>query len=226
MKNSSLLAGAGIAAVALLSTTGPSFADATLLNLVDPAQQSNTPTTLKFKASSSSTSLTLEGYKVGEFEFETAENIGVFLSGTTNNLLGVTWTLSAAAEGKTEQFSDSSSVNAVGFAAGVVGGYSFFGQTFATTAGSIYTAAGLHQSGCERQRIRGGDHRQCSRAEGHTPHWERHPRTGYLGDDAARLREPRFRRLSQGKTESPRGHLKIGRTRNPKRRAAQARDGF
>jgi len=189
MKNSSLSAGAGIAAVALLSTTGPSLADATLLNLRDPPQQSDTPYTLRFRASSSSTSLTIEGYKVGAFESERADNIGVFLSGATNNLLGSNWTLNVGSAGNAVQFSDSSSVSATGFSAGTVGSYDYFGQTFSTTVGRVYTVTldftNPDQSDSGFSVVTTGN---ALGLRGTRPIGSAVPEPSNLGDDARRLR--------------------------------------
>jgi len=123
---------------AILLSAASARADAILLSLTSASNQTNTPYALVFTATASSTTLSIAGYQVPDYENATQN--GVFLNGGGANLLGQTWGFTAAASGSdASQFSDGSSVNALDFA-GVSAGYSdTFSQTIATTAGSAYT---------------------------------------------------------------------------------------
>jgi hypothetical protein len=92
-----LLSAASLAAVALMMGTWVPARATTLLNLIDPPGQSDTPYALPFTASSSSTTISIAGYQVPSYE-QTSFN-GLFLGGTGPNLLGGTWTFIPAASG-------------------------------------------------------------------------------------------------------------------------------
>jgi hypothetical protein len=122
----------------MICVTGQGRADTTLLNLIDAPEQSNTPFSLSFVATQSSTTLSVAGYQVPSFE--QAEINGVFLGNTGPNLLGGTWVLTPAASGSdTNTFSDGTPVPALNFGAVVTGVYDTYSQTFATTPGQSYT---------------------------------------------------------------------------------------
>jgi hypothetical protein len=109
-----------------------------LLNLIDPVGQTDTPYSLSFTASDTTTSVSFGGYQLPDFEY--ASNIGVNEGGTGPNLLGSSWTFTPAAEGSDSgTFYDGTSVPALVFGGTVVGDYDTFSQSFATTVGQSYT---------------------------------------------------------------------------------------
>ena len=109
-----------------------------LLNLIDPPAQSNTPFVLSFTASDSSTTVSIGGYQVPEYE-QVTDN-GLFLDATGPNLLGGTWAFTPAASGSdSSTFSDGTSVPALSFGAVVVGDYDTYSQTIGTIPGQSYT---------------------------------------------------------------------------------------
>jgi PEP-CTERM motif len=110
----------------------------TLLNLIDPPAQSDTPYVLSFTASSSSTTISIGGYQVPAFEQVT--NNGLFLDGTGPNLLGGTWAFTPAASGSdSSTFYDGTSVPALSFGGVVVGDYDTYSQTIAMIPSQSYT---------------------------------------------------------------------------------------
>jgi hypothetical protein len=116
-----------------------------LLNLVDAPAQSNTPFALSFTASSSTTTISIEGYQVPSFE-QTTHN-GLFFNDAGPNLLGGTWTFTAAPSGSdTSQYSDGTSVPALSFGGVTVGSYDVYSQTIATTIGGVYTLDFLYSN--------------------------------------------------------------------------------
>jgi len=112
----------------------------TLLNLINPSTQLDTPYALSFTASSSSTTISIAGYQVpGD---ETTSQNGLFLDGTGPNLLGSTWSLvrGPLATSLAESFADPpDSVMGLLFGSQTIGGYDTFSQTIATIAGDSYT---------------------------------------------------------------------------------------
>lgn len=109
-----------------------------LLNLINPATQTNTPYSLSFVAGSASTTVSIEGYE-SPYQEESTDN-GLFLGGAGPNLLGQTWAFTpAAADSYAIQYSDGTSVNALLFGGYMVGDYDIFSQTIATTPGRSYT---------------------------------------------------------------------------------------
>jgi PEP-CTERM motif len=131
-----LLAAAAMFAV---GAVGQAPARATvLLNLSNSPVQADTPFSLPFTASGTSTQITIEGYQVPSFE--QSEQNGVFLDDTGPNLLGGSWTLTPAAMGSvTNTFSDGSPVPALNFGAIVVGDYDAYSQTIVTIPGDSYS---------------------------------------------------------------------------------------
>ncbi len=110
----------------------------TLLDLVNASPQTNTPFSLSFTATDTSTTVSFAGFQVPSGE--TATQIGLFLGGNAPNLLGQVWDFVPAAEGSlSSQFNDGSSVNGLEFAGVVVGFFDTYSQTVATTIGDSYT---------------------------------------------------------------------------------------
>jgi hypothetical protein len=116
-----------------------------LLNLIDAPAQTNTPFALSFTASSSTTTVSIEGYQVPSFE-RTTQN-GLFLNGAGPNLLGSTWNFTPAPSGSdTSTFSDGTSVPAISLGGVTVGSYDVYSQTIATAIGSVYTLDFLYSN--------------------------------------------------------------------------------
>ncbi len=131
----------------LVWATGQARADI-LLNLIDPPAQSDTPFALSFAASDSTTTVSIGGYQVPEFEQVT--NNGLFLDGTGPNLLGGTWAYTPAPSGgDSSTFSDGTSVPALSFGAVVVGAYDTYSQTIATIPGQSYSLDFLFSNSTE-----------------------------------------------------------------------------
>ncbi len=108
-----------------------------LLDLTNPAVQTDTPYSLSFTATGSSTTLSVAGYQVPSEE-EVRLN-GVYLGASITNLLGTTWSFVPAALGSSAtQYSDGTSVNALEFAGYAAGYYDTFSQSFSTIAGDNY----------------------------------------------------------------------------------------
>jgi PEP-CTERM motif-containing protein len=135
IKSFRLSLGAGFLSV--LAFASPAYS-AALLNLTNPAAQTDTPFALSFDAIGSATTISIAGYQVPSFESVTQN--GVFLNGGGPNLLGSSWIFTPAASGSdTSTFNDGSSVPALSFGGTTVGSYDTYTQVFATTPGSLYT---------------------------------------------------------------------------------------
>jgi len=140
-----VLSAASLAAVALMMGASVPARATTLLNLIDPPSQSDTPYALPFTASSSSTTISIAGYQVPAYE-QTSNN-GLFLDGTGPNLLGGTWTFIPAASGSlANTYNDMTSVPALNFGGVAVGFYDTFTQTIATITGDSYTLDFLYSN--------------------------------------------------------------------------------
>jgi len=123
--------------VSLVVCTSPAQS-AALINLTNPAAQSDTPFALSFDAIGSATLISIAGYQVPSFERVTQN--GVFLNGGGPNLLGSSWIFHAAASGSdTSTFNDGSAVPGLSLGGTTVGSYDTYSQIFATTPGSLYT---------------------------------------------------------------------------------------
>ena len=144
--NKMILAAAAKLTLTLGLMAGPAHAT-TLLNLTNPAVQSNTAYALSFTATAPTTTISIAGYQVPSNE--TSTHNGLFLGGSGSNLLGQTWSFAAAASGTdTAQYSDGSAVNALDFAGVTTGSYDTYSQTVATIAGSSYTLDFLFSEYC------------------------------------------------------------------------------
>jgi hypothetical protein len=132
-----VLAAALIAGAAMAG--GASSASATtLLSLINPAVQTDTPYDLTFVATSAATTIGFGGYQVPSYEQST--NNGLYLGGTGPNLLGGTWTFTPAAQGSLAgTYDDGTSVPALDFGGVATGYYDVFSQTIATTIGQSYS---------------------------------------------------------------------------------------
>jgi hypothetical protein len=109
-----------------------------LLDLFNVPVQVDTPYTFTINATSSVTSLTIEGYD--QTAIEGVKNVSLQHNGTGPNLLGLTWLYTAAASGsESAQFNLGTGVNALGFGGVVVGDYDSYTQEIATTDGASYT---------------------------------------------------------------------------------------
>jgi hypothetical protein len=109
-----------------------------LLDLVNVPVQVETPYSFTINATSSVTSLTIEGYDLTAIEGVKSETLQH--NGTGANLLGLTWLYTAAASGsESAQFDLGTGVNALGFGGVVVGDFDSYTQEIATTAGASYT---------------------------------------------------------------------------------------
>ena len=141
MKSKLVVAVAGACVVLFCSNAR---ADTVLLDLINPATQTNTPYDLSFVATGSTTTISIAGYQ--NPDFETSTDNGVFLNGSGSNLLGSTWTFTAAATGSlANTFSDGTSVLALNFGAGA-GDLDTFSQTIATTPGDTYVIELLYSN--------------------------------------------------------------------------------
>lgn len=122
----------------IIGASGQARAGSTLLDLINPPEQSDTPYDLSFTASASTTTLSVAGFQVPSWIY--IEDNGVFLNNTGPNLLGPTWTLVPAGFGSdTYTFDDGTSVGALAFGGVSAGYYDTYSQTFATTPGQSYT---------------------------------------------------------------------------------------
>jgi hypothetical protein len=141
MKLTTSLAAAALAC-ALLAP--PQARASTLLNLIDPPDQTDTAYSLAFTAAGPLTTISIGGYQI--LDFEQTTNIGVFLNGAGANLLGAAWTLTPAAPlfTNTYTYDDGTSVPALVFASSAAGAYDAYAQTFATTAGQSYSVNFLY----------------------------------------------------------------------------------
>jgi hypothetical protein len=135
MKMNSFLAATAIAS-ALLAP--PQSQAQTLVDLVNPPDQSNTPYSLSFTAAGAATTVSIGGYQL--LDFEQTTNIGLYLNDAGTNLLGAGWTLTPAAPlfTNTYTYDAGTSVPALVFASSAAGAYDVYSQTFATTAGQSY----------------------------------------------------------------------------------------
>ncbi len=131
-----------VQAVAMLGlmagAAGQARADTTLLDLLNPPGQDNTPYSLSFTASDSSTTISIAGYQVPSWIFVTDN--GLFLNGIGPNLLGSTWNFAPAASGSdTYLINDGTSVPGLALGGVSVGYYDTYSQTIASTPGQSYT---------------------------------------------------------------------------------------
>jgi hypothetical protein len=129
-----------LGAVGLMMGASVPARAATLLDLIDPPGQSDTPYSLTLTATTSSTTVSFGGYQPDASEYVT--QIGLFLGGAGPNLLGGTWTFTPSpVPGSSDAFpfSDGTSVPALEFAGLVAGSYDTFSQTIPTIAGDSYT---------------------------------------------------------------------------------------
>ncbi len=136
MKMTTSLAAAALAC-ALLAP--PQSRASTLLNLIDPPDQTDTAYSLAFTAAGPLTTISIGGYQL--LDAEQTTNIGVFLNDAGANLLGAAWTLTPAAPLFTDTytFDDGTSVSALVFASSAAGAYDTYAQTFVTAAGQSYS---------------------------------------------------------------------------------------
>jgi hypothetical protein len=129
---------ATLAAVAVLCSG--SAKAITILDLEDPLAQSNTPFSLTFTATGNTTTLSVAGYQLPDFEQVTSNLLR--LSGAGPNLLGTNWAFTAAPSGSLAfQFNDGggTGANGLSFAGIVEDSFDTFSQSFATTAGQTYS---------------------------------------------------------------------------------------
>jgi PEP-CTERM motif len=127
--------GAGFASLMICASPAQSAA---LLNLINPAAQTNTPFSLSFDAIGSATLISIAGYQVPSFEDVTHN--GLFLNGAGPNLLGSTWIFTPAPSGSdTSTFNDTTSVPALSLGGVTVGSYDTYSQIISTTPGHLYT---------------------------------------------------------------------------------------
>jgi hypothetical protein len=109
-----------------------------LLDLEDPAGQTNTPYTLSFIAGATTSDILFEGYQVpADIEITDIS----LTSGGPTNLLGQTWTFTAAPSGSdTEQYLDTydTGTNALDFAGVVEDSFDQYDQLVTTVIGQTY----------------------------------------------------------------------------------------
>jgi hypothetical protein len=136
MKMTTSLAAAALAC-ALLAP--PQARASTLLNLIDPPDQTDTAYSLDFTAASSLTTISIGGYQL--LDFEQTTSIGLYLNDAGGNLLGAAWTLTPAAPlfTNTYTYDDGTPVPALVFGSSAAGAYDIYSQTVATTAGQSYS---------------------------------------------------------------------------------------
>jgi hypothetical protein len=107
----------------------------TLLSLINPPAQTQTPYILDFTATAASTTISIGGYQ--DLAYEYVSDISV-TSGGGANMLGGTWTFTKASSGsdaKTQN--DGTSVPSLWFG-GFKENYDSFSQAFMTTPGVTY----------------------------------------------------------------------------------------
>jgi hypothetical protein len=132
-----LLTAASMTGLGLMLGAAPASAKV-LLNLINPPVQTDTPYSLSFTATTSSTVISIAGYQLPGLE--TSSDNGLFLGGTGPNLLGSSWTFTPAASNSySGTYNDGTSVPGVYFGGFTVGDYDVQSQTIATTPGSSYT---------------------------------------------------------------------------------------
>jgi hypothetical protein len=143
MKTTSTLAAVALAGALLAA---PQARATTLLNLIDPPDQTDTVYSLSFTAVGPATTVSVGGYQL--LDFEQTTNIGVFLNNAGANLLVAAWTLTPAAPLFTDTYTydDGTSVPALVFASSAAGAYDTYSQTFATTAGQSYSLNFLYSN--------------------------------------------------------------------------------
>ena len=113
-----------------------------LLDLENPADQSDTPFALSFTATAGATTVAFAGYQVPAWEQVT--NIDFSLTGGGSNLLGGIWNYTPAPSGSlSNTYDDGTSVPALNFGGVVVGSFDTYSQTVATVAGQSYTLSFL-----------------------------------------------------------------------------------
>jgi hypothetical protein len=120
-----------------------------VVDLVNAPVQVDTPFTFMLNATSTVTSLTIEGYNLSSILGVNHESLQ--LNGAGANLLGATWLYVAAAAGsESAQFDFGTGVNALGFGGVVVGDFDSYTQEIATTVGASYTLGFLFNSAAPR----------------------------------------------------------------------------
>jgi hypothetical protein len=133
-----------LAAIGLMGASASAHAT-TLLDLVNPSGQSNTPYALSFIATGASTTISIGGYQIPGSE--TTIDHGVFANGTGPNLFGGSFTFTPATMGSdASTFSDGTSVPALFFEGTTAGSYDTFSQTIATTVGVLYVLDFLYSN--------------------------------------------------------------------------------
>lgn len=111
----------------------------TLLDLVNPAIQSNTPYVLLFTAGAATTDIQFEGYQLPAYE--TVTDISLTTSGGGGNLLGQTWIFTPAPAGTdTSQYDDGygTGTNGLKFGGVVAGSFDQYDQVVGTVVGQTY----------------------------------------------------------------------------------------
>lgn len=129
---------AGMLAGSILAT--PALAQTTLLQLIDPPGQANTPYVFTFTATDAVTEISFAGYQVPAVWV--ASDIGFYLNDAGPNLLGMTWTYTPAPSGALAgQYDDGygTGTNGLQFAGVTEGSYDVFSQSVATTTGASYS---------------------------------------------------------------------------------------
>lgn len=129
---------AALAAAALaMAASASARADTVLLSLVDAPTQGYTSYDLAFVATGTSTTVSIGGYQLPDFENSTDNQL--LFDDAGPNLLGAVWTFTPAANGSfTGTFDDGSSVPALQFAGVVEGDYDTYSQTVTTVIGGRY----------------------------------------------------------------------------------------
>jgi hypothetical protein len=118
-----------------------------VLDLVNAPVQVDTPFTFMLTATSTVTSLTIEGFDKASILGVSHESLQ--LNGAGANLLGATWVLFETGPGtETAQYSLGTGVNALGF--GSVDGFDGYVQDIATVSGSNYTLSFLFSKAAPR----------------------------------------------------------------------------
>ncbi len=115
----------------------------TLLALEDPPDQNGTPFSLNFLATSTTTDITFAGYNIPSFTHATGISL---TSGGGPNLLGLTWTFTAAPSGSfAAQFDDGlgTGTNGLSFGGRVEDSFDLFSQSVSTTVGQSLTLSFL-----------------------------------------------------------------------------------
>ena len=117
----------------------------TLLDLEDPPGQTATPYTFTFTASASTTTISFAGYQLPSFE--QADHISFVKTGTTTELLALTWMFTPADMGSLAfEFDDGTKVHGLVFGAIVEDHFDTFSQKVGTVAGDSYTLKFLYSN--------------------------------------------------------------------------------